>query len=149
MNKVILIGRLTNTPYKGMTTKEIEFSRFTIAVRRGYADANREPIIDFLPCVAWRKNAEFINKFLDKGSLILVEGTAQASRTKDANGQNVNNFWISAERVEPLETKTVADGRRKANTGELTLPSNVENGNSQNDDESPNENDGEFGGLNW
>lgn len=73
MNKVFLIGRLSAKPYKNVTPSNVEYSRFTMAIRREYAAPNSEPVVDFVPCVAWRSNATFINKYLDKGSLLLVE----------------------------------------------------------------------------
>ncbi|AZZ65275.1 single-stranded DNA-binding protein [Metamycoplasma phocicerebrale] len=116
MNKVILIGRLASKPYKGITSSNIEYSRFTIVVTRPFGPANSDPISDFIPCIAWRTNATFINKYMDKGSLISVEGSFQSSRLTDQNGQPINNYVVSADRIQSLETREVTENRRKNNT---------------------------------
>ncbi|WP_412031654.1 single-stranded DNA-binding protein [Metamycoplasma buccale] len=122
MNKIILTGRLTAKPYQGFTASNIEYSRFTLACRRNYSDANNEPVLDFVPCVAWRQNAEFINKYLDKGSLILVEGAFQSSRVTNKDGAVLTSYTISVDRIESLETKTVTESRKKLNTQEFSIP---------------------------
>ncbi|AWX69448.1 single-stranded DNA-binding protein [[Mycoplasma] anseris] len=124
MNKVIIVGRLSATPYQGFTNSNIEYSRFTVATRRTYNTANNEPITDFIPCVAWRQNAEFINKYLDKGSLVSIEGFVQSSRVTIADGSNINSFAISVDRIESLETKAMSENRRK-NVQEFEIPSNT------------------------
>ncbi|MCV3733475.1 single-stranded DNA-binding protein [Mycoplasma enhydrae] len=123
MNKVILIGRLASKPYKGETASNIEYSRFTIVVTRPFVNANAEPVSDFIPCIAWRNDAAFINKYIDKGSLVSVEGTFQSSKTIDQNGQTVNNYVVSVNRLQSLETKEVSEARRKNNaTKEFSIP---------------------------
>lgn len=151
MNKVILVGRLAAKPFKGLTSSNIEYSRFTIVVTRNYAAPNSEPISDFIPCVAWRSNATFINKFMDKGSLMLIEGTFQSSKTTDQNGQTVNNYVISADRIQSLETKEVSESRRKNNIKEFSI-SNEENKTTASSSESQSENEeteAAYDGLSW
>ncbi|MGX9364268.1 single-stranded DNA-binding protein [Mycoplasma sp. 527] len=126
MNKVILVGRLASKPYKGITASSVEYSRFTVVVTRTYSTPNSEPVADFIPCVAWRSNASFINKFLDKGSLMLVEGTFQSTRTTDQNGQLINNYVVSADKIQSLESREVTEARRKNNFKEFSI-SNEEN----------------------
>ncbi|ENY53778.1 single-stranded DNA-binding protein [Metamycoplasma alkalescens] len=152
MNKVILIGRLASKPFKGITASNIEYSRFTIVVTRNYAAPNTEPVSDFIPCVAWRSNATFINKFLDKGSLLLVEGSFQSSRLTDQNGQLVNSYVISADRIQSLETKEVTEARRKNNLKEFSISEEENKINSPSPIlQEPAEDDSEvnYDGLTW
>lgn len=123
MNKVILAGRLANKPYQGFTGSNVEYSRFTIVTRRTYNGANNEAISDFIPCVAWRQNAEFVNKYFDKGSLLLIEGTVQSSRITAKDGTISTSISINADRVQALESKATNEERRKSNTQEFTIPS--------------------------
>lgn len=123
MNKVILVGRLANKPYQGFTGSNVEYSRFTIVTRRTYSGANNESISDFIPCVTWRQNAEFVNKYFDKGSLLLAEGTVQSSRITAKDGTISTSISINVDRVEALESKATSEERRRSNTQEFTIPS--------------------------
>lgn len=83
MNKVILIGNLTKDPELTTTQSGISVARFTIACQRKFKNANDEYESDFINCVAWRNNAEFIHKYFKKGNKIGVVGSIQ-TRTYDA-----------------------------------------------------------------
>ena len=77
MNKVILVGNLTRDPEYQTTPSGVALARFSIAVQRRYsnADGNREA--DFINLVAWRGQADFVNKYFKKGSRIGVCGSLQ------------------------------------------------------------------------
>ncbi|CRH45616.1 single-stranded DNA-binding protein [Mycoplasmopsis arginini] len=77
---------------------------------------------------------------MDKGSLMLIEGTFQSSKTTDQNGQTVNNYVISADRIQSLETKEVSESRRKNNLKEFSI-SNEENKTTASSSESQSENE--------
>lgn len=84
MNKVILVGNLTRDPEYQTTPSGVALARFSIAVQRRYAnsDGNREA--DFINLVAWRNQADFVNKYFKKGSRIGVCGSLQ-TRSYEAN----------------------------------------------------------------
>ena len=83
MNKAIIIGRLTKDPEMRTTTSGLTVTSFTVAVSRPFAEANGERGTDFLNCVVWRKQAENVAKYCQKGSQIAVEGRIQ-TRSYDA-----------------------------------------------------------------
>jgi single-strand DNA-binding protein len=83
MNKAILIGRLTKDPEMRTTTSGINSTSFTVAVSRTYTNQSGERETDFINCVAWRKQAENIAKYCQKGSQVAVEGRIQV-RSYDA-----------------------------------------------------------------
>ena len=74
MNKVIIKGRLTRDPEIRQTNSGEMVARYTVAVDRYNSDA------DFIPCVAFRKGAEFARNYLHKGKEILVEGSIKTGR---------------------------------------------------------------------
>ena len=84
MNKVILMGRLTKDPELTTTTSGVSVAKFTLAVQRQFRNAEGEYDTDFINCVAWRTNAEFIDKYFKKGERMLVSGTMQV-RSYEAN----------------------------------------------------------------
>lgn len=76
MNSVELIGRFANTPELRQTGSGIPVTSFTLAVDRSgtYGDDKKT---DWIDCVAWRSTAEFICKYFEKGSPIVVNGSIQ------------------------------------------------------------------------
>ena len=84
-NKVILMGRLTATPELKQTGGGSSVTSFTIAVDRKY-NKGEEKQADFISIVAWRQTAEFICKYFDKGSAILIEGELQTRSWTDQQG---------------------------------------------------------------
>ncbi|QJG66811.1 single-stranded DNA-binding protein [Mycoplasma phocoenae] len=111
MNKFVGIGRLSADPIGKTTSSGVEYSRFTLAIQRRQS-AGTESVVDFVPCIAWRNNASFINKFLDKGALVAVEGEFQSSRSV-ANGQTYVNYTIHVDNIESLENRQTAEMRRQ------------------------------------
>ena len=101
MNRVTLIGRLVQKPELMYTNSNIAMTKFTIAVNRTF----KRDETDFINIVAWRKQAENICNYLDKGSLIAVDGRIQTGSYEDNKGNRRYTFDVVADNVEFLETK--------------------------------------------
>lgn len=84
MNKIILSGRLAQTPELKTTPAGISVCSFNLAVSRKFKNQDGGYDADFIPCVAWRSTAEFISKYFQKGSSIIVSGALQ-SRNYETN----------------------------------------------------------------
>ena len=84
MNKVILMGRLTKDPELRYTNNNLAVCSFTLAVDKGFAKQGEEKQADFIPIVAWDKQAEFCSKYFTKGRQVAVVGRMQV-RTWDDN----------------------------------------------------------------
>lgn len=85
MNKVILFGRLTRDPELRSTATGKSTCSFSLAVRRGYKNANGEYVTDFINCTAWNNTAEFVSKYFKKGQQMVAYGLIQ-TRKWDDNG---------------------------------------------------------------
>lgn len=112
MNKVLLIGRLTRDPEVKETVAGIKYARFTIAVNKPTKDSEA----DFIPVVAWRNTADFMEKYIKKGALVSVEGRFTSSSYSNSDNVKVTRYEIAAERVEGLEPKgkdTKSNGRNE------------------------------------
>lgn len=75
MNRVVLCGRLTADPEIRWTqgADPMEVARYTLAVDAPQGrDGAKET--DFIRCVAFRRSAEFAEKYMYKGQRMLVEG---------------------------------------------------------------------------
>ena len=82
MNKVILLGRLTDEP-TNYSKDDKYMAKFTIAVDRRFKTEG-QPSADFISCVVFGKTAEFILKYFHKGLKIAIEGRLQTgSYVKD------------------------------------------------------------------
>lgn len=105
MNKVVLIGRLTAKPELRYTNSQVEFTRFAIAVNRGYKSEDGKTEADFINVLAWRNLASNISKYFDKGSLIAIEGRLQTNRYEDKDGNTKYTMEVVAEAFDFLEKK--------------------------------------------
>ena len=105
LNKVILMGRLTNDPELRHTQSNIPVASFTLAVDRGYKKDSDAVNTDFINIVAWRGTAEFVSKWFTKGQLVAVSGRLQARSYKDKDGNNRTATEVVADEVFFAESK--------------------------------------------
>lgn len=101
MNNVQLIGRLTAKPELRYTESKVAVVTFTLAVPRTY---NREQT-DFINCVAWRKSAELLGQYCDKGSRTAINGRIETRSYDAQDGSKRYVTEIIVDNVEFLETK--------------------------------------------
>lgn len=104
MNKVILIGRLTKDADLRATTTGTAVASFTLAVDRQFKAQNGTKETDFINCIAWRKQAENVAKYVHKGSKIAVEGRLQV-RKYEKEGQARWITEVIADNITFLESK--------------------------------------------
>ena len=110
INRVVLVGRITRDPETQQTNTGIPYVRFTLAVNRPFKDQNGERQADFINCVAWRNQADFLKNFVKKGNQLAIEGRIQTNSYQDANGNNRQAFDILVESVSNLEPVSKNEG---------------------------------------
>ena len=110
INRVVLVGRITRDPETQQTNTGIPYVRFTVAVNRPFKDQNGERPADFINCIAWRQQAEFMTNFVKKGNQLAIEGRIQVNSYKDASGNNRQVFDVLVESVSNLEPVSKNDG---------------------------------------
>lgn len=99
MNKVILTGRLTADPK--VTYKDtLAIAKYSIAVDRKGKDAGA----DFINCVSFGKQGEFVEKYLHKGTKIALTGRIQTG-TYEKDGVKHYTTDIITEDIEFAESK--------------------------------------------
>ncbi len=106
INRAILVGRLTKDPELRKTQNDIAVTTFTIAVNRTFKNQQGEQEADFINCVVWRRQAENVSRYVNKGSLVGVEGRIQSRSYDDQNGNRRFVTEIVADSVQFLETKS-------------------------------------------
>lgn len=105
MNIVILIGRLVKDPEVKTTQSQIAVCAFTIAVDRKFKAADGSKQADFINCVAWRQQAEFLGKYFQKGSRLGLTGNLQSRSYDDVNGKKVYVTEVIIDEIEFVESK--------------------------------------------
>lgn len=105
INKVVLVGRLTKNPEYRTTPNGISVSTFTLAVNRTFTNSNGEREADFINVVTFKKQADNVNNYLSKGSLVGVEGRIQTRNYENNEGQRIYVTEVVAERVHFLDSK--------------------------------------------
>ncbi len=116
MNKVILMGRLTRDPEVryGAGENSTAVARYTIAVDRRFK-RNGEQNADFIGCVAFGRNAEFVEKYLRQGTKIVLTGRIQTGSYTNRDGQKVYTTDIVVEEQEFAESKSAAGNGDQGN----------------------------------
>ena len=122
MNKVFIIGRVTRTPELRFNNANVPYTRFSIAVNRNYTNAQGQREADFINIVAWRKQAENVCNFLNKGSLVAIEGSIQTGSYDAQDGSKRYTFDILANSVQFLEPKKEQNVPRSESQEEVKDP---------------------------
>ena len=114
MNKVILMGRLTRDPDIRYTQGDNSMciARYTLAVDRRFnrSAGNDGSNADFIPCVAFGKSAEFVEKYLKKGTKMAVTGRIQTGSYTNKDGVKVYTTEVVVEDQEFAESKNASSG---------------------------------------
>lgn len=122
MNKVLLVGRLTAKPELRYTASNTPYTRFSVAVNRTFANANGERETDFINVVVWRKQAENVCNYLNKGSLVSVEGRLQTGSYTDKDGNKKYTTDVAADNVQFLESKAQSQSRATDDSSQMSTP---------------------------
>ncbi|MFA7180830.1 MAG: single-stranded DNA-binding protein [Bacteroidales bacterium] len=103
-NTVILVGNLVRDPEMRYTPGGHAVANFTVAVNDGFGDKQDT---DFIDCTIWRKTAEAVTNYCQKGSKVLVQGKLKQQAWKDREGNNRKRVYVKAQRIEFLNTKAI------------------------------------------
>ena len=109
MNKAIIMGRLVREPdiRYSQNDNSTAVAKYTLAVDRRIKNAG-EQTADFISVVAFGKAAEFADKYLRKGTKVLVTGRIQTGSYINKDGQKIYTTDVIAEEQEFAESKNAA-----------------------------------------
>ena len=93
--------------------KPLAIARYTLAVNKAYKKEG-EPDADFIPCVAFGKNGEFAEKYLNKGQRIAVVGRLQVRMWEDDKGDKQKTTEVV------IENQYFADNKNKSEEKNLS-----------------------------
>lgn len=126
MNKVILLGRLTDNPdvrySQAQNGEQLCIARYTLAIDRRGKDAGA----DFPRCVAFGKNGEFAEKYLKKGTKIAITGRIQTG-SYEKDGVKHYTTEVIIEEQEFAESKRSQEATPEAAPAEgfMDVPGNA------------------------
>lgn len=85
LNKVFIIGRLTNDPQLRSTPGGQSVGSFSVATNRTWTGKNgqKQTETQFHNVVVWGRQAEIASQYLKKGAMVLIEGRLQTRNWQD------------------------------------------------------------------
>jgi len=98
-NKVQLIGNLGSNPEIITLDGGKKIAKFSIATNESYKNAQGEKMTDtqWHNVVAWNKTADIIEKYLEKGNEVAIEGklTSRSYDTKEGEKRYITEIVIN------------------------------------------------------
>ena len=118
MNSVILMGRLTKNPVINYSQEGMCIARFTLAVNRF-----KKEEADFISCVAFKKQAEFAEKYLKQGTKVVTSGRIQTGSYTNREGVKVYTTDVILNEIEFAESKKNEENK---NNGFVEIPDDLD-----------------------
>jgi len=118
LNKVFLVGRLTQDPQSRTIPSGQQVCSFGLATNRIGKDpktGETKKSTEYHNIVLWRRLAEIASQYLTKGSLVLIEGRLQTRSWQDQAGNQKFRTEIVGERIQlgPKAAGKVVPGEEK------------------------------------
>lgn len=111
MNKVQLTGRLTADPEIKVYNNEkgdVYIARYSLAVARRF----KRDEVDFFRCISFGKTAQFLEKYIFKGSKIVAAGRLQQDRWTDKeSGKDRSAVIVVVDEVEFAQSNPAAQAQ--------------------------------------
>ena len=104
LNDITIMGRLTKPIEKKTTPSGVSVINNTVAVDRDRKNGD-EKLTDFIDCVFWRFNADFLEKYADKGRMVVVHGRLESRKWQDKDGNNRISWEVQADNVYLADSK--------------------------------------------
>ena len=114
MNKVILVGRLTRDPDVRYSSGDsaMAIARYTLAVDRRGKDSGA----DFPSMVAFGKTGEFVEKYVKKGTKVVIRSHYQSGSYTNRDGVKVYTHDFIVDDIEFAESKAAASQNAEQTT---------------------------------
>jgi single-strand DNA-binding protein len=106
------MGRSTRDPEIRYGANSNAVASFSIAVDRRFKREG-QPDADFFNCVAFGKTADFCEKYIKKGTKVVIDGEIQNNNYTNKDGQEVRTVQIIANSIEFAESKNNQQGNQQ------------------------------------
>ena len=121
LNQCNFIGRLGKSPEVAFMPNGDAVCNFTIAVGEQYKDKQTGQKVEntnWVRVVAFRRLAEIIGEYLNKGSKIYISGKFRERKWQDKDGQDRYTTEIIASNMQMLDSKGDSGGGQYAGQGQ-------------------------------
>jgi single-strand DNA-binding protein len=117
-NKVILMGNLTRDPELRYTPSGSAVANFGLAVNRKYKqDDELKEDTCFVDIAVFGRQAETCSEYLNKGSLVLIDGRLNYRKWETEDGQTRNKLDVVANNVQFMPKGLGASGAPSGQKG--------------------------------
>ena len=110
MNKVIISGNLTKDMDVMVSKNDVNIGKFTVAINNGYGENTNT---QFYPVILFGKRVEALQKYLLKGSKVIIEGQIDYNSVQDDEGKWKNYFQIIANDIDIVKFVEVQEENKK------------------------------------
>jgi len=114
-NKIILLGNLTRDVEVRFSASNLAIGNTGIAVNRKFKNQmgeEKEEVL-FVDLSFFGRTAEIANKYLRKGSKVLVEGKLKLDQWTDTSGMKRSKHSITVESMQMLDSKQEGDALKR------------------------------------
>jgi single-strand DNA-binding protein len=139
VNKVILIGHVGKAPEIRYTQGGAPVANFSLATNESWtaATGEKQERTEWHRIVAWRKLAEICQEYVQKGSLLYVEGKLQTRSWEDRDGSKRYTTEIIMNNMAMLDRKQAGGGMPSVDSGDVSIDSLPPEPGSAGDDDVP------------
>lgn len=112
MNKIFILGNVGQDPEVRTIGNETKIAKITVAVTEKFRnkDGEKQESTTWFNVSAWRKTAEIVEKYITKGSKVLVEGKMTFRNYEDKDGVKRTAAEIQCENLTILSFKKDGSG---------------------------------------
>ena len=112
MNKVIISGNLTKDMDVMVSKNDVNIGKFTVAVDNGYGENKNA---QYYPVILFGKRVEALQKYLLKGTKVIIDGQIDYNSIQDDEGNWKNYFQIIANDIDIVKFVEVQEEDKKSN----------------------------------
>ena len=108
LNQVHLIGTVGNDPEVRAIQGGAKVASFRLATTERYKDrdGNRQEQTEWHNITVWNNRADFVEKYIHKGSNLFIEGKLRTRQWTDQQGNKRYTTEVSAENIQLLDKPT-------------------------------------------
>ena len=108
LNKVTLIGNLGSDPEVQKLADNVSVAKFSLATSESFKDKNGQThtTTEWHTVILWRSLADLAGNYLQKGSLVYIEGKLKTRQYDDKEGSKRYVTEVVAEQLIMLDKRT-------------------------------------------
>lgn len=147
INKVIIVGRLGNAPEMRTMPNGDAVANLSVATSESWTDkqtGEKREVTEWHRIIFFRRQAEICGQYLEKGSLVYIEGKLKTRKWQDQNGQDRYTTEIIGDVLQMLDSRQSGDNQDKPSTSNAyadakngTKPTQAQQGADNFDDDIP------------